>query len=89
MLDLIEFFNCGHLNPKTNGASNLTIRNFSDIKNKIIPLFLKYPILGQKLLDFQDLVEASKLISNKEHLTPEGLIKIREIKDRMNTKREV
>ena len=89
MLNLIDFFNCGHLNLRNNNCLNLTIRKFTDINNKIIPFFSKYPILGDKFSNFQDFIEAGKLIKNRDHLTTKGLIKIRGIKNRMNTSREV
>ena len=87
MISLIDFFNCGHLNKRNNNCFNLTVRKFTDLENKIITFFKKYPIIGDKLLNFQDFIEASKLINNKDHLTIEGLKKIREIKNGMNTKR--
>ena len=87
MISLIDFFNCGHLNIRNNNCFNLTVRKFTDLDTKIIPFFKKYPIIGDKLLNFQDFIEASKLINNKDHLTIEGLKKISEIKNGMNTKR--
>lgn len=86
MLSLIHYFNCGKLN-KNNNCFNLTIRKFADLDKKIIPFFIKYPIVGQKLLDFQDLCRVGNLINKKDHLTIEGLKKISEIKSGMNTKR--
>ena len=57
-------------------TSLLQIKNYSDIQNKIIPFFNKYPILGVKSLDFNDFKLVANLIDNKEHLTPEGLNQI-------------
>jgi hypothetical protein len=34
--------------------SNFTVSGLSDIENKIIPFFNKYPLLGLKRLDFED-----------------------------------
>ena len=87
MMSLIDFFKCGHLNIRNDNSFNLTIRKFTDLDTKIIPFFNKYPIIGEKLLNFQDFIEVSKLIKNKDHLTNEGLTKINEIKNGMNTKR--
>ena len=85
MLSLIDFFNCGHLNKKDNNYFDFTVRKFIEINTKIIPFFIKYPIKGEKFLNFQDFYEAGKLINNKDHLTIEGLKKISEIKSKMNT----
>lgn len=89
MKSLIDFFNCGHLNKRNNNCFNLTVRKFTDLENKIIPFFIKFPIIGEKLLDLQNFIEASKLIKNKDQLTIQGLKKISEIKNGMNTKRRV
>jgi hypothetical protein len=63
------------------------VTGFNNILDKVIPIFDENPILGIKAKDFEDFKEASVLIKNKAHLTPEGLDKILLIKSRMNTKR--
>ena len=68
-------------------TSLLQIKNFSDIRNKIIPFFNKYPILGVKSLDFNDFKLVANLIDNKEHLTNEGFYQIIEIVKGMNLDR--
>ena len=68
----------------TEYTSLLQIKNYSDIQNKIIPFFNKYPILGVKSLDFDDFKNVWILIKNKEHLTIKGLEIIRQIKAGMN-----
>lgn len=85
---IIKFFGTGSL-YKYNGKSavSLTIVNTSDIISIIIPFFNKYPLVGVKLLDYQDWCEISQLIKDGNHLTVEGLNKIRDIKSRMNTGR--
>lgn len=54
----------------------LQIKNYSDIINKIIPFFNKYPILGVKSLDFFYFKRVAELMENKEHLTESGFSKI-------------
>ena len=65
----------------------LQITKISDIVNTIIPFFEKYPIIGVKNLDFTYFKKAAIIIKNKEHLTPDGLNKILEIKSKMNRNR--
>jgi hypothetical protein len=65
----------------------LQITKISDIVNTIVPFFEKYPIVGVKNLDFADFKKAAVIIKNKEHLTPDGLNKILEIKSKMNKNR--
>ena len=63
---------------------NIEVVKYSDIMNKIIPYFEKYPIQGVKSLDFIDFKEVGEIMKNKEHLKEEGFSKILSIKDRMN-----
>ena len=86
LCSLINYINCGKL-YKNNNSFNLTVRKFADIETKIIPFFIKYPILGNKFLDFQDFCKVSKLVKEKKHLQIDGFKKISLIKSGMNTKR--
>lgn len=63
------------------------IYKFSNIYDKIIPLFKKYSIQGIKFLDFQDFCQAAKLIKKKYHLTSNDLEQVRTIKAKMNIAR--
>nr|YP_010146936.1 hypothetical protein K4014_mgp31 [Cyclocybe aegerita]QQP21445.1 hypothetical protein [Cyclocybe aegerita] len=67
---------------------HLQIAKFTDIKDKIIPFFDKYPIEGVKSLDFEDFKKVCKLIENKKHLTPLGIKAILDIKLNMNQNRK-
>ncbi|OAX31767.1 homing endonuclease, partial [Rhizopogon vinicolor AM-OR11-026] len=67
---------------------HLQITNFTDILEKIIPFFDKYPILGIKRLDFEDFKKVSQIVKSKKHLTPEGIKTILEIKSNMNQNRK-
>ena len=69
--------------PKTPAVS-LTIVNFMDITNKIIPFFNKYSLFGVKLYDYLDWCKINKLMLDHSHLTVEGINLIREIKLGMN-----
>jgi hypothetical protein len=53
----------------------------------IIPFFEKYPIQGEKSLDFSDFKKVGEMLKNKEHLTSEGFNKILKIKAGMNEER--
>nr|YP_009517164.1 LAGLIDADG homing endonuclease [Blastosporella zonata]YP_009517209.1 LAGLIDADG homing endonuclease [Blastosporella zonata]AYE93084.1 LAGLIDADG homing endonuclease [Blastosporella zonata]AYE93085.1 LAGLIDADG homing endonuclease [Blastosporella zonata] len=71
----------------TRETSLLQIKNNSDIINKVIPFFNKYPILGVKSLDFADFKRVAELMKNKEHLTESGFSKIIKIVKQMNLDR--
>jgi hypothetical protein len=68
----------------TDNSVNLQVVNFSDITEKIIPFFDKYPIQGNKSLDYYDFKKVANIIKNKEHLTSEGFNNIINIKSGMN-----
>jgi len=67
---------------------HLQIAKFTDINEKIIPFFEKYPIEGVKSLDFEDFKKVCKLIENKKHLTSLGIKAILDIKLNMNQNRK-
>ena len=89
MEKIVEYFGSGKI-YKYGGKSdvNLTIVDFTDITNKIIPFFDKYNIIGIKKKDYQDFKKVVELMNNKEHLSraraTAGLEKIFKIKKGMN-----
>ena len=88
--NFIDYLGCGRYSKQsgeTAAAGYYTVSNFTDIMQIIIPFFDKYPLQGTKLNDFEDFKLVSSYISNKSHLSLEGLNKIKLIKSRMNTKR--
>lgn len=89
MSSLIKYWACG----KTTVISikpvvRFNVVKFSEINGIIIPFFNKYPLHGNKRLDFADFVKVTKLVEDKAHLTDEGLAQIREIKAGMNINRK-
>jgi len=83
MRSLIQYWDCGNV-YKYREAIEFRIHKFSDITDKIIPFFNKYPIHGIKALDYADFVKAADIMKVKGHLTAEGLDQIRRIKAGMN-----
>jgi len=53
MKSLIEYFKCGNLLKKRETV-HFSITKFTDLTEKIIPFFEKYPVLGVKSKDFAD-----------------------------------
>lgn len=85
-----KFFNCGIIKNNKKKDSNIfeyRVRNINHLNNIIIPFFKKNKLLTCKKFDFNDFNKVLFLISQNLHLTPEGLIKIKNIKNKMNTKR--
>lgn len=85
---LVEYLGCGKVYLE---AVYYRVTKYTDIAEKIIPFFKKYPIVGVKALDFKDFKKGSEVSlaqKNKDHLTPEGLDLINKIKAGMNRRRE-
>lgn len=82
-----EFFNVGSVIVRVrNGKSTgiYSVQSIKDLINVIIPHFIKYPLITQKQADFILFSLVVNLLSNKEHLTKEGIYKILSIRSSMN-----
>jgi len=85
MLNLIKYLDCGNVTKRNREeAVDFKVFKFSDINNKIIPFFEKYPIQGVKSNDFKDYCKVVDLMKQNKHLTEEGLGLIRQIKTGIN-----
>jgi hypothetical protein len=82
-----KYFGCGFISIRGD-IVDFHVVKFTDITEKIIPFFSKYKIVGVKNFNYEDFIKVARLISNKEHLTVEGLEKIKEIKSNINDSRE-
>ena len=89
-IQLIEnlriFLDCGALIPYRN-AIDLRVWRFSDLTEKIIPLFQKHPLVGFKYLDFLDFCKVAEIMKANQHLTVKGLNQIMKIKNGINSSR--
>ena len=65
---LIKYSNCGKI-YKYRTWIDFEVTQLSDITNKIIPFYKKYPIVGVKVLDFNDFCKIAEMIKDKKHLT--------------------
>ena len=90
-LELLKCFNKflgeGFIKERTD-ISEFRVIKLPLITDKLIPLFQKHPIIGNKNKDFLDFCQIAELMNSNAHKTPEGLDKIRVIKAGMNTKRK-
>lgn len=84
----VKFLNCGRVSEKSiKTAVELLVTKFSDIEDKILPLFGKYPLFGTKKRDYEDFCKIALLMKHKVHLTKEGLEEIRRLHSGMNRRR--
>ena len=82
----INFLGGGLIKERAIG-SEFVLSKFILIKERLVPLFHKYPIRGVKFENFKDFCKIVELMSTNAHATQEGLNKIREIKGGMNKNR--
>ena len=93
--NLCNYFSCGRiyiLNYERYGWRphvKYAVKSQKDIFKKIIPFFKKYPLKGKKKNDFLLFCEAAEMFNNKEHLTEDGLKKLRIIQSKMNIRRKL
>lgn len=79
--------NCEAVFSHQTGMSDLNVSDLNNLQFKIIPFFSQYSLRGCKHLDFMDFSEIINIISRKEHLTLEGLNRIKSITSNMNSYR--
>ena len=84
MKNFIECFNCGSVFKHDENSVVFKVSNIPDLSQKIVPFFLRYPIIGVKHQDWLDFCQVLELMKNKAHFTKDGLDKIRQIKAGMN-----
>lgn len=84
---IADYFSCGRVENRKTNACDFTVNSFKSFEEKIIPFFLKYPLQGSKLLNFQDFKKVMDIMKVKGHLTQEGLDEI-QIKANMNQERQ-
>ena len=89
LTNFVAYLGCGYYSVRASNpmAGDYHVAKFQDLKDKIIPFFDKYPIRGEKFLDYSDFKEA--LLSKKpgQNLTRKELDRIVELKSRMNNGR--
>jgi hypothetical protein len=62
----------------------LKVSSFPDIVNKLVPFLTKYPLRAKKRFSYERFLEAIEIFKKKEHLTLEGIEKLRGIRQKMN-----
>lgn len=82
MEGFVNYFNSGAVYENTDHVTYLASK-FSDIQEKLIPFFQKYPLQGYKLSNFDKFCRVGQLMKKKAHLTPEGIEEIINIKKKI------
>src|SRR5687767_4248598 len=88
MKSLVTYLDCGrYYSPSGSDHVDFSVSKLLDNTEKIVPFFDKYPLTGEKSLDYADFCKAGAIVKAKGHLTVEGLKEICKIKSGMNRRR--
>jgi hypothetical protein len=88
--ELVRFFGCGKIyrnRRRDNHREDLlryNVYRFEDLRLKIVPFFMRYPLRTSKRHNFAKFVRIIELMELRRHLTVPGIIEIAEITQTMN-----
>jgi len=87
--EIKEYLKCGIVKTdnKLTKTMKYQISSIIDIKEILIPYLEEYPLLTSKYLNYQTFKEVIEIMYKKEHLTKEGVEKIKGLVRKMNNKR--
>lgn len=86
LLDFEKFFKCGAIRfSKIDGLYKYEVRSVSDLNEKILPHFMKYPLVSPKKHDFDSFREICQLLKENRDKNPEMLRHILELAFLMNS----
>ncbi len=85
----MNFLECRKIRYRKDGVCYFEVRSVSDLAEKIIPFFRKYPLLSQdKKSVFKKFSEIILLMKEGKHLQKKGMKKILEIRETIKVKRK-
>lgn len=88
MSKIIKYLGCGVIEqPKGRSEVRYVVYKLSDHYEKIIPFFNKYNLQSIKLLSFNDYKKISNYIKNKNNMSKEDFLFIKNIKFFMNKRK--
>jgi hypothetical protein len=82
---LKAYFGCGVVRKNHGTRLSYRVRGHENLLHKIIPFFEKHQLKTRKRVDFAKFRKVVLLMEKGEHLKPDGLEKIRQIKTTMNS----
>ncbi len=85
---LKRFFGCGVVRKNHGDKMAYRVRSVDHLMERIIPFFEKHPLKTKKRLDFLKFRKILMMMQKNEHLTLDGIEKIRQIASEMNRGRE-
>jgi len=82
---LKAYFGCGVVRKNHGTRLCYRVRGHQNLLERIIPFFEKHQLKTRKRVDFAKFRKVVRLMEKREHLTEDGLEKIRQIKTTMNS----
>ena len=83
---LKAFFGCGVVRRNNGDRMAWRVRGHENLSKHIVTFFEKHPLKSRKRVDFIKFREIVMLMNRGEHLTREGVERIRAITEQMNRK---
>ncbi len=81
-----KYFNCCTLRRDYHDKTlKLETRQLNNLTEKIIPHFLKYPLLSNKKRDFILFAKVCQIMASKKHTKKKGLVRIIDLAFQMNS----
>jgi LAGLIDADG DNA endonuclease family protein len=81
---LRQFFGCGQITTNHGDRKELRIRGLKELSERVGPFFKAHPLRTVKRSSFDCFAEVVTMMQQGDHLTMEGLEKIRRLANRMN-----
>jgi hypothetical protein len=76
---------CGRLQERKDGVWYYVVQNPSAIQERIIPFFEKFSFLSaSKKKNFSIFSQIAKMVCDKDHLFNEGILKVIELREKLN-----
>lgn len=81
---LRAFFGCGQVTVNNGDRMELRIRGVRELSERVVTFFRLHPLRTVKRSSFECFAEVIDLMQRGDHLTMEGLARVRELVGRMN-----
>ena len=81
---LKAFFGCGVVRVNHGNRLAYRVRSLEHLRKHVVPFFLSHPLKTKKNVDFLKFRDVLLLMERGEHLTPDGIERIRRITAVMN-----
>lgn len=81
---LKAYFGCGVIRENHDARMVYRVRNIEHLDKIIVPFFMKHNLKTKKNINFKKFRKVLLLMQSNEHLTLDGIEKIRSIKNQMN-----